>query len=270
LIIPQSSKKSTFKFNKVELIAGKAPQRDVAQTRPENQTQSPRVSPIQENTKTGPLNVPNPGNESISKEMLASLTTDKNEPANLFNIPRGLWPRNPETRRIFARMIIEQLVTLPEGQRHPVLWYDLFEFFPVCGILGLPPEQRMVEKQRYLEDLAIALEYIKFGDAPSTPKTLTEATRLRSPFVPGMFSGVRLYDDVVIADAIEGGTRFRDLLYALCEPMQDHENSFARGTMEDLRNPNAVEPDSELAKKRDAILTALAEASALESQPGAK
>jgi hypothetical protein len=240
-----------YKMNQEPLSAGKAPQQDVAQ---DVHIDSPVKAAFSKPSSLCPLVAAS----GLNQAMHDCLTADPTKRPNVFNIPPEVWPTDPQLCRLFARQIIALLETIPATDPPQINWSGALNHFPTCAITTAAPPARIVEKKRYLEDVEIALEYINFLDFQHVKTTESDH----------WFPGLTLYDDVVIADAIEAGTRFRSRLYSLCEPMI--ADKAVANTMENLKNPNAVEPDSDLAKKRDAILTALAEASALEIQPSSK
>ena len=198
----------------------------------------------------------------LPKVMQDNLSTNLDRYPNIFWPSKDWPPYDRDLYRQFSRLRLEKLREMSPELVRTSPSPDLFEYLPICGIVEAPPEARQQRKLEYFDDLEIVFNFLTFLDLSSAPKTahqaLDENRQQDWMNSAGHSRGMldRLHDDVFIADAIEGGTRFRDAYLALLQIALEFDRV---PIFDKVKNWDDSGPETELGQKMAEILEALKE-----------
>lgn len=167
---------------------------------------------------------------------------------------------------IYARLRIEKLMQIAPAIVRTYGFSDLFDCVPDSNFEEVSSEDWGGIKNQYLRDVSNALRFLKHLDIPSFPATLNQAMledRQNEYNVAGVALGSLedIHGDVLLADVIEGGERFRnEYRERMQELMQNQEvsehieanerNLYGRS----IRDWDGIEADSDLGKKWQRVL----------------
>ena len=207
--------------------------------------------------------------ELLPPEMRASLNTDSTgRPGFGARIFQPYFFRDNEEnklRPVYCRLRIKKLTQVAPEMVRTYGFSDLFESVPGSDFEEVSPDDWGDLKNQYLRDVSNALRFLKHLDIPSFPATLEQAMledRQNEYNVAecALTSLVDIHDDVLLADVIEGGERFRNEYQERMQELMQNQGVIEHIDVREnlyggsIRDWDGIEADSDLGKKWQRVL----------------